>query len=299
MRAHCHYHLRLLALAVTLAGNLALGETVAIPTARDGFVRQLAPTLNYGNAGSLCVAGEDSVNANEEPRGRFDSLIEFDPADAIATLNTTYGPGGWAITSLQLRVSEQGAPQNPIFPRGVGTARCSWLPNATFTEGTGTPNAPVTGDGDMLTWDHLQTLLAGATEQVLGDLAGLGANGSRFCELPVSSGFGQAVRAGQVATVHLSPLTPAVGFTFHSRNFFDAQLRPLLIVNVEPIVVGDINCDDQLNLSDVNALVLALVNPDAFAATYVGCDINRADLDLNGLIDGRDISKFLDALLAP
>ena len=284
-----------------LAAPPAFGETISLPAARDGFVREQAPTLNYGGAGNLCVAGVDSQNAAEEPRGRFDSLIEFDTAATVATLNATYGVNGWTIDALQLRVSELGAPQNPIFPRGVGTARCTWLPGATFTEGIGTPNAPVTGTGNELTWDHLQTLLSGSTEQVLGELDGIGANGTRVCSLSTNAAFAQALRAGQIVTLHLSPVTADLGFTFIARNFSDPLLRPQLDVTVSPVAPappGDLNCDNQLNIEDVPNFALALVDPLAFDEA-TDCDINRADLDANGEIDGRDIARFVESLATP
>lgn len=282
-----------------LAANVAIAETVALTASRDGFVREQAPTLNYGGAGSLCIAGINSVNASGEPRGRFDTLIEFDSADVIATLNTTYAAGGWNLTGLQLRVSEQGAPQNPLFPRGAGPAQCAWMPNATFTEGSGTPTNPLVGLGDDLTWNHLQFLLTQSPEQVMGELAGAGSDGPRICDLPISGGFAQSLRAGQTVTLHLSPMTASLGFTFQSRNFFDPQLRPMLMITVEPSIAGDVNCDNQLNAQDVSALATALIDPVAYQIEHPNCDINHADIDRDGLVDGRDIPRFLDLLTTP
>lgn len=294
-----HFVLVLTSTMLATGARFARGETFSIPAVRDGFVREQAPTLNYGGAGSLCVAGVNSLNAAEEPRGRFDSVIEFDPADIVATQNTTYGVGGWNLTAIQLRVSEQGTPQNPIFPRGTGLAQCAWMPNATFSEGSGTPTNPVTGLGDDLTWNHLQFLMSGSPEQLLCELSGEGFDGPRICNLPITGVFAQALRAGQTVTLHLSPVTTSLGFTVHSRNFSDPQLRPMLIIEVEPVLAGDVNCDNQLDIQDASALVMALVDPDAFEVNHPGCDIDHADVDHNGLADGRDISRLIELLMMP
>lgn len=278
---------------------VVLGDTVSLPALRDGFVRQLAPTLNYGGAGNLCVAGTDSVNVNDEPRGRFDSLIEFDSTDAVAALNVNHGPGGWAILSVELRFSELGAPQNPLFPRGVGITQCAWLPGAAFTEGSGTPQAPVAGEGDLLTWDHLQSLLAGTSSHILGQFANAGIDGNRTCALAVNGAFAAALRAGGILTLHLFPLTPEMGCTFIARNFPTAALRPSLIMTIEPIVAGDLNCDNQLDVQDVPAFVLALVAPHAYTLVHGNCDIVRADLDGNGQINGRDVGRLVELLTTP
>src|SRR5438270_366375 len=63
--------------------------------------------------------------------------------------------------------------------------------------------------------------------------------------------------------------------------------------------MGDMNCDGTLNGADAVGLVLALVDPAGYAAAYPTCDINRADCDLNGTIDGQDVQAFVDLVMAP
>ena len=60
---------------------------------------------------------------------------------------------------------------------------------------------------------------------------------------------------------------------------------------------GDTNCDGLVNIDDVPAMALALLDPDGFEAEYPGCDLGRADLDQSGVVDGRDIQLFVDLLL--
>ncbi|MCB9854213.1 MAG: FG-GAP repeat protein [Phycisphaerales bacterium] len=61
---------------------------------------------------------------------------------------------------------------------------------------------------------------------------------------------------------------------------------------------GDINCDGYVDMMDVPLLSLAMVDPAAFVAGQVGCDIDRADINRDFQIDGRDLQDFVDLLLA-
>ena len=58
---------------------------------------------------------------------------------------------------------------------------------------------------------------------------------------------------------------------------------------------GDINCDDTVTVADIPPFVQALLNTGGFG----GCDINRADMNMDGLINGRDTQPFVAVLLAP
>jgi hypothetical protein len=56
---------------------------------------------------------------------------------------------------------------------------------------------------------------------------------------------------------------------------------------------GDLDCDNDRDLTDVTAFVLALIDPSAYTAAHPGCDINRADLSGDLIINGRDIAPFV------
>ena len=62
----------------------------------------------------------------------------------------------------------------------------------------------------------------------------------------------------------------------------------------EPI--GDLNCDGVVNAFDIEAFLVALFDPDNYAAQFPDCDINNADLNGDGSIDAFDIEPFLDLL---
>lgn len=61
---------------------------------------------------------------------------------------------------------------------------------------------------------------------------------------------------------------------------------------------GDLNCDGAIDNFDIDACVLALIDPAAFAAAFPECDIFAADVNGDGLINNFDIDEFA-GLLAP
>jgi hypothetical protein len=61
-----------------------------------------------------------------------------------------------------------------------------------------------------------------------------------------------------------------------------------------PNHLGDMNCDDAVTVADIPLFVQALLATGAFG----GCDINRADMNEDGLTNGRDTQPFVAVLLA-
>jgi hypothetical protein len=83
------------------------------------------------------------------------------------------------------------------------------------------------------------------------------------------------------------------------------QLRIVLIATALAVVwsrtspaiaqSGDMNCDGAFNIADIPLFVDALLA----AGSFGGCDINRADMNADGLVDGRDTHAFVAALMTP
>lgn len=63
------------------------------------------------------------------------------------------------------------------------------------------------------------------------------------------------------------------------------------------VVLGDLNCDDVVDLLDVAPFVQALVDPAGYAAAYPNCDILRGDTSGDGVVNGNDIEPFVDLLM--
>ena len=48
-----------------------------------------------------------------------------------------------------------------------------------------------------------------------------------------------------------------------------------------------------MNNFDIDAFVLALSNPAAYAAAYPDCDVNNADINDDGFVNNFDIDAFV------
>ncbi len=66
-----------------------------------------------------------------------------------------------------------------------------------------------------------------------------------------------------------------------------------------PNVLGDMNCDGQVNALDVPLFVTALVDADAYSAAYPMCNINRGDMNASTLVDGDDVQGFSAVVIGP
>ncbi len=63
------------------------------------------------------------------------------------------------------------------------------------------------------------------------------------------------------------------------------------------VLLGDMNCDGVVDNGDIDAFVLALLDPIAYAAAFPGCNINNGDINSDGSVDNGDIDLFVDCLL--
>ncbi|HPF40947.1 MAG TPA: endonuclease [Phycisphaerae bacterium] len=62
---------------------------------------------------------------------------------------------------------------------------------------------------------------------------------------------------------------------------------------------GDLNCDSVLDYSDVEPFALAIVDATSYGVMFPACDIHRADMNEDNVIDSRDVAGFVGALLQP
>ena len=70
------------------------------------------------------------------------------------------------------------------------------------------------------------------------------------------------------------------------------------VIAGSPIPIpGDLNCDCQVNTSDIAPFVLALLDPAAYQLANPSCDIHRADLNGDTLIDGSDVAELVRRLV--
>jgi len=60
---------------------------------------------------------------------------------------------------------------------------------------------------------------------------------------------------------------------------------------------GDLNCDGAVNAFDIDPFVLALTNPDGYAASFPLCDVLLADANGDGLVNAFDIDPFVEIVV--
>jgi len=77
---------------------------------------------------------------------------------------------------------------------------------------------------------------------------------------------------------------------FHQdANLSDAQLDLLFEAPVDPVLIGDVNRDGEINFSDIPSFVSILI---------VRGYQDEADIDENGAVEFSDIPPFVDLLIA-
>jgi hypothetical protein len=65
-------------------------------------------------------------------------------------------------------------------------------------------------------------------------------------------------------------------------------------------LLGDMNGDERLDRFDLDAFVLAMIDPDEYAERHPELDrLRRGDLNGDGVIDRADIEPFVESLLDP
>lgn len=79
----------------------------------------------------------------------------------------------------------------------------------------------------------------------------------------------------------------------------DSDIFVNTIVFPEPTLPGDMNCDGVVNNFDIEPFVLALTNPEQYAASYPDCDILSGDINEDGEVNNFDIDPFVGLLTDP
>jgi elongation factor P hydroxylase len=63
------------------------------------------------------------------------------------------------------------------------------------------------------------------------------------------------------------------------------------------LILGDMNCDCVVDIDDVDAFVLALLDATAYDTAYPSCEILNADILTDGNVDSGDAQGFVDLLV--
>ncbi len=98
------------------------------------------------------------------------------------------------------------------------------------------------------------------------------------------------VAAGHIHVGSLVTLPDAIAATQVTLRTVERYLHRQLVVP------GDMNCDGSIDVSDVDAFVLALSGQAAYQAVYPDCNRLNADCNGDGVIDFADIDAFVALL---
>lgn len=61
---------------------------------------------------------------------------------------------------------------------------------------------------------------------------------------------------------------------------------------------ADLNCDDAVDLLDLDPFALALISDSMYAGEFPGCDARYADLNFDEMMDAADLPHFIDILMS-
>lgn len=87
------------------------------------------------------------------------------------------------------------------------------------------------------------------------------------------------------------------GWRYCGWNIDDVRLTALECE--PPFVVGDLNCDGEVNFRDINPFVLALTDLAAYELLYPGCPFGNRDINGDGAFNFGDINPFVALLSGP
>lgn len=267
-----------IALSIAALGAAAASaDTISIIPVADAFCNGAQPANNFGAAGSL------SVTAPGSALGEFQSVLRFDFTPVVSQFNTNFGVGGWAISEITIKLTST-PPNNPIFNQPVaGQFHIRWLENDTWSEGSGTPNAPTT---DGVTFDSLPAYV-GPNDEDLGTFNFVGgSSGSAAYTLALTPHLLSDALAGGLVSFHIDSADLVVSYQFNSRSFGVVDSRPTLTITAIAAApcIGDANNDRHVDLSD---LALAL---SEYGATGPGL---AADFNHDNVVNLQDLSALL------
>ncbi|TWT43932.1 Ser-Thr-rich glycosyl-phosphatidyl-inositol-anchored membrane family protein [Phycisphaerae bacterium RAS1] len=74
------------------------------------------------------------------------------------------------------------------------------------------------------------------------------------------------------------------------------ELMESLTLALHPNILGDLNCDGETNILDINAFILAIGDPAGYMTAYPDCKIELADINGDTEVNVLDINPFIALL---
>jgi 6-phosphogluconolactonase (cycloisomerase 2 family) len=277
---------------------------------------------------SLPLAGNSSAYLARHPSGQFiyanDSSLKVVYAlqvGAGGVLTQIDAESSGTPFPLEIQISPDGTrlySAGGISNGGHSVIGMNILPDGTLNGMTGTPftspgsspsNVFVNGDGSLLVVGH-GTDATAWTFSIDQGTGAVTSTGNMF-DVGLQGTLGDVHCSGNLVFItDNSTATDGVmgiySFTLGAAGTL-TQNGPILstqgtaprgiIAWIPTDTDGDMNCDNLVDLNDVDPMVMALLSPEAYAAHYPGCNAQRGDVNDDGEFDGLDIGPFAELLL--
>lgn len=203
-----------------------------------------AASRNFGGLNSRSVASPTAHPGNNPAnpaKGEFDSVLRFDLSSTVASLNASYGVGGWSIAALSLTLNTSSSVGNNLFnsPGASGSFNVSWMSSdGGWTQGAGSTASPTyTG----ITFNSLQSTLSAAPATWLSTCSFV-AQGTlapaTYTLSTANAAFLSALASGNALTLLLTPADDHVAFNFTSHSYNNGSTpslySPTLSLTVVP-----------------------------------------------------------------
>jgi hypothetical protein len=243
---------------------------------------------NFGAAGTLAVSPASA------DKGQYQSVLEFNFANAIALFNTAYGSNDWIVTGITLTLtSNYGTngvqPNNRIFNViSAGNFVIEWLSDTNWVEGTGTPALP-TMDG--VTFGDLPELLSGPCAILCtSTYTPPGNNVPVTYTLPLDTNLVAEVVSGVNSTLLFYAADNQIGYLFNSHEYGRGD-EPLINVTAAPFM-EIVSC----NFTNGVFSLTALGQPNAQYQIQANSDLTAANWQTLGTVTAgtNGIIQFAD-----
>lgn len=253
----------------------------------------------------LLYAGESSGNIH---------LFSVDGSGLLTPVQTT----GTPILSLEIVINPArnwlyagcgiGGSGRDVLGYSIGmTGTLTALPGMPFTlTGGSTAHVAFSGDSSLLVVGGGSS--GDVTSYTLDQMTGVPTYTGNTVDIGITGDIGDVQMLRDLMFVTRTSSTPRgirsyklspVGAFFQNGAQVDTQgIAPRSIATWLP-VLGNLNCDLAVDVLDVEAFVLALIDPAAYGLAYTGCSLLSGDFDGDGLVNGDDVQAFVTLLLAP
>ena len=207
----------------------------------------------------------------------FDNEIDEGGMATHADVRHTFSTGGVHVIRLTITLLGCTVPVGCVAPSGG-------------VEHSATVTVQPTISGTIA--DSAGQLVPGAAVAAEGVALVAVADGQGRFKLPVPAGWSGNI-APSAAGYTFKPPTRSFGATNGDIGGQDFVATAAEGSSGTDRMMGDMNCDGQLDSGDVNPFVLALSNPAQYAAAFPGCPILNGDINGDGQTNLDDVNAFV------